>query len=271
MSLFYDKDGDLSLGKILSLGAAVLITIIFLLMFSPIVTIGASQIGIVTLFGKVQNDLLEPGIHLVNPLISVHEMSIKVQTTKAKSEAASNDLQKVNTEITLNYSFDGRKAKYIYTNLGASETNITLTIINPAMSEAFKQVVAEYSAEQLITKRDIVSISIQKILQARLVKYGVLVSNISITDFQFSHAFNKAIEDKMVAQQNVQTAQNKLAEAKVTAEQLIITAQAQANAMKTQQQVLTADLLQKMAIEKWDGKMPEYLGTNLPFIQGRGK
>lgn len=244
----------------------IIVGTIFLLIFSPLTTISAGEIGVVTLFGKVQDHTLNPGIHLINPLNSIHKMDVKIQTTKAISEAASNDLQKVNTEITLNYSLNREMAKNIYSTLGADNKYITNSIINPAMSEAFKQAVAEYSAEQLITKREIVSASIQKILQNRLIKYGVIISNISITDFQFSHAFNQAIEQKMVAQQNVQTATNKLAEAQVSAKQMLITAQAQADSMKTQQQVLTPELLQKMAIEKWDGQLPTYLGSTMPIM-----
>lgn len=252
------------MNKVLTLSGAIFFG--FVLLITSMSMIDEGQVGVVTLFGKVQPNILGSGIHFLNPLASVHKMNVKVQTTIADSEAASNDLQKVKTEITLNFSLNRDMAKSIYSSLGVNNEYITGSIISPAMNEAFKQATAEYTAEQLITKRQVVSVLIQKILQDRLVKYGVIISNISITDFQFSSAFNTAIEQKMVAQQNVQTAQNRLAQAQVAAKQMLVTAQAQADSMKTQQQVLTAELLQKQAIEKWDGKLPYYMGANMPFI-----
>lgn len=248
------------------IGSIISLTLTFVLIIVSISFIDEGQVGVVTLFGKVQDDPLNSGMHLMNPFSNVHKMNIKVQTTKADSEAASNDLQKVRTQITLNYSLKKEMAKNIYAILGVDNVYITESIINPAMSESFKQATAEYSAEQLITKRQIVSKLVKNILQDRLIQYGVIVNNISVTDFQFSDAFNTAIEQKMVAQQNVQTAQNKLAQAQVAAKQMLITAQAQADSMKTQQQVLTNELLQKQAIEKWDGKLPQYMGSSMPFV-----
>jgi regulator of protease activity HflC (stomatin/prohibitin superfamily) len=243
------------------------------ILYCSVSTISAGKIGVITTFGNVHNETLEPGIHLLNPFSSVHKMNIRVLTTAADSEAASSDLQTVDTQITLNYSLNAKDVKNIYSRIGDDPEYFQSAIINPAMSETFKAVVAEFTAEDLINKRDAVSVHIDKMLQTKLAEYGIIVQSVSVTNFKFSRTFNLAIEAKVTAQQKVLTEQNNLARIKVEAQQKIVQAQAEATALTLQKQAITPELLQlrqienqAVAIAKWDGRLPTYTGGNIPFI-----
>ena len=115
-------------------------------------------------------------------------------------------------------------------------------------------------------------------LRDRLVVYGITVVELSITDFEFSAEFNKAIESKQTAEQNALRAKRDLDRIRVEAQQKIATAQADAEALRLQRQVISPDLIklrqidaQIKAIEKWDGKLPNVTGGAVPFIQVEGK
>jgi regulator of protease activity HflC (stomatin/prohibitin superfamily) len=246
------------------------------ILFCSMSRIGAGETGVVTLFGNLRPQTLSSGIHFINPLTSVHKMNLRILTTSAKSEAASSDLQTVDTEITLNYSVNPLDVVNIYTKLGVDPEYFESYLINPAMSETFKAVVADFTAEELINKRAAVSRGITALLQKKLNEFGIIVQSVSITNFAFSKTFNTAIEAKVTAQQRVLTEQNNLQRIKVEAEQKIVQAQAEATALNLQKQAITPELLQlrqieneKIAIDKWNGVMPLYTGSNLPFIMAK--
>jgi prohibitin 1 len=94
------------------------------------------------------------------------------------------------------------------------------------------------------------------------------VDDVSLVDFLFSPEFNKAIEAKQVAEQQAKQAEFVALKATKDAEAEVNRAKGQAAAQRLQRSTLTPDLLQKQAIEKWDGKFPTYMGGNspLPFI-----
>ena len=104
-------------------------------------------------------------------------------------------------------------------------------------------------------------------LVSRLANYGIILSDVSIIDIKFSDEFNKAIEAKQVAEQEAKQAIFKAEQAKNDAVARVNMAEGQAKAQQLQQQALSPELLQKMAIDKWDGRFPTYMGTTLPFLQ----
>ena len=99
------------------------------------------------------------------------------------------------------------------------------------------------------------------------------MEEISITNFDFSDSFNEAIESKVTAEQNALQAKNKLKQIKYEAEQTVEKAKAEAESLRLQRQEITPDLIrlrqievQRTAIEKWNGKLPQVTGGAIPFI-----
>lgn len=237
--------------------------------------IESGQIGVETHWGKAETTAYSPGVYFYNPIsTTMYKLNTKVQTVEQYSQAASKDLQNVNTQITLNYHLGAQNPVEHYVRLGADQGSIEVSIVKPAMSETFKAIVAQYNAEELIVKRELVSNAIVNFLNNKLKQYDLYVDSVSITNFSFSDAYSKAIEAKQVAkqvaEQHASKAINDLTRIKVEAQQKIVEAQATATSMSLQRQVVTPELIQLKQLEiqskmldHWDGRLPTtMLGNN---------
>jgi regulator of protease activity HflC (stomatin/prohibitin superfamily) len=241
--------------KMIIKSAAVLITVILLgiVGFGSIRTVGAGEVGIITRFGEV-NRVAESGLTFKIPFIeSMTKMETRIQKQEVKSDAATKDLQEVNGAVAVNYSITNDNALKIYKELGI---NYVDTVITPILTEAFKEGVTQYTAEQLMANRTEAKEYILENVKNRLETYGITVIDANLTDLNFSEEFNKAIEQKAVAQQEVEKAKQELERVKVEAESRVENAKAEAEAQRLQQQTLTDAMIKKMWIEKWDGKLP---------------
>jgi prohibitin 1 len=251
--------------KILVGGSVLLFVFLF---FRPFAIVNAGERGVVMRFGQVQDGVLNEGLHLVIPFITaVKNMSVRVQRSDIKAQAASKDLQDVTTEVALNWHIDPAKVNTVYQRVG-DETQILERIINPAVSEVLKAATAKKNVEEILLKRTELKQEIDQALKTRLSGYGLAVDDVSLVDFGFSPEFNKSIEAKQIAEQEAKQAEFVALKATKDAEAEVNRAKGQAEAQRLQKLTLTADLLQKQAIEKWDGKFPTYMGGNapLPFI-----
>ena len=251
--------------------AGVLAVMCVILIFSVLAQVKPSRIGVVTSFGKIQDDTLGEGLHLVAPWWKVNQISVGVNKATVKNaEAASKDLQTVSTTLTINYSVQRDKVKQLYA-MSPAMTYVD-DYIDPAVHEVFKAVVSKYSAEQLITSRQTVSDDIHKTLSGKLQQYGIDVRDINVTNFDFSREFNRAIEQKVTATQNAEKAQRDLQRIEYEAQQKVAQAEGEAKAIAIQAQAIKTsggtEYLQLQAINKWDGKLPVYMTPNtpLPFI-----
>lgn len=228
-----------------------------ILLFSSFRVVSAGYVGVVTRFGAVSR-VVNPGIALKIPLIeSIHLMETRTQKEQVPAQAASKDLQTVNSEVALNFHLRGEKAVTVYQNIGEEYVD---RIVAPAMQEAFKATTAKFTAEELIGKREAVKQLAYAELKKRLDKYNVIVDDFNIVNFDFSADFNAAIEQKQVSQQNLE-------KAKIDATTALTQAQGQANAQKALRDSgsLTSEYLQFIAIQKWDGKLPNAT-SGTPFI-----
>lgn len=235
-------------------------------------TISAGEVGIKTRFGKVVNTELNEGLNLKIPFIDkINKMSVKVQKIDVASNGASKDLQDVNTIVAVNYKVNSNKAPELFRSIGMNYAQI---VLEPAINESVKSILSEYTAEELITKRQEVSSKMTSTLQNKVEKYGIHIDNFNVTDFGFSEEFNRAIEAKQVAEQNVLKAKQELEKTKIDAEKKIAEANAEAEALKIQKQEITSELLElrkieaeQKAIEKWNGILPStVLGDSIPFV-----
>ena len=227
--------------------------ILLVLLFGSWFTVGAGEIGIVTRFGEVQR-VADSGFNFKVPLIEgTTIMETRIQKEEATSSAVTKDLQDVAATLALNYSIDRETSLNLFKNVGV---NYKENIIIPVLHESFKAGTAQYTAESLITSRSEAKEKILEVVKDRLQKYGIVINDLNITNLNFSEAFNKAIEEKAVAQQQVEKAKQDLERVKVEAEQKVAQAQADAEAQKLQQQTLTDLMIKKMWIEKWNGQLP---------------
>jgi regulator of protease activity HflC (stomatin/prohibitin superfamily) len=240
------------------------------------VIVDAGHVGVVTRFGAVTGTIFEQGLNYKIPFAeSVWIADVRTQKEQVDAAAASRDLQEVKSTIALNYHLDARQAAAVYRQIGPQYKT---RIVDPAIQEAFKFTTAQFTAEELITQREIVKQRAREFLRERLGAFNVLVDELNIVSFEFAKSFNDAIEAKQVAAQRVQQSLNEQQRAKVEADTKVITAQGDASAVLTrakaaseaqslQQKTLSDIYVQFLAVDKWDGKMPQVTGGGAtPFI-----
>ena len=243
--------------------------LIFLLAFlRPFAIINAGERGVVMRFGKVQDTVFDEGIHLIMPIITtVKRITVRIQKDSIEADAFSRDLQDIQTDIAVNWHIEPTTVNKIFQEVG-DEEQIVFRIISPAVSEVVKAATAKKTAEEIIAKRTELKQEIDNQLRERLGSYGVVVDDVSLVNISFSDEFAKAIEAKQIAEQEAKRARFEALRAEQQAQADINRAKGQAEAQRLQRQTLTPELLQKQAIEKWDGKFPQVLTGDgaLPFI-----
>lgn len=259
-----DEYGNIKLRYIILIVGLVLI--ILLSLITSISTVKAGFVGVVTRFGAV-NRVAYPGVVLKIPLVEgIKKMDVRTQKDQVDAGAASKDLQVVTSTIAVNYHLDGKYATNVYQDVGVNYQEI---LIAPAVQNVFKATTAQYTAEELITKREAVRLKAEEELAKQLEPYHIVIENFNIINFDFSAEFNAAIEAKVTAQQQVETAKQLLAKTKIEAETALAQAQGQANAQLALQETgaLSPEYLEYLALTKWNGTLPVYVGGNtLPLV-----
>lgn len=248
---------------------AIGIAIILLLAFGSIVQINPGEVGVVTQLGQVAVGTLPPGVHFIKPLVTkIDRIQTRIQRSDTPSEAKTKDLQDIDTVVALNWHVEGTTASKLYQTIG-SETQVLQRIIEPAVEEVIKAEAAKKTAEQIITRREELKGAIDLALTERLSHYGIEVDDISLVGTTFTDEFNGAVEQKQIAEQKAQQAVYLAQQAEQEAAAEVNRAKGQAEAQRLVQATITPAILQKAAIERWDGKFPNYLSGNgeLPMIQ----
>ena len=253
----------------------------------------AGHRGVLLNFGAVDTSAsLNEGIHFVVPFRdNVVQVEVRTQRITEDAASASNDLQDVSTQVALNYHIDPDTAQILYQQIGFDYAN---RVIAPAIQESVKQISARFNAENLITNRETVKTEIETNIKARLAPYNIIVDALSITEFQFTEQFRRAVEAKVEAEQRALQATNDLrrieieaqqAEARAVGEQqaniaraegvrqaAVLQAQGEAEAI----QIVEAQLrenpryLEWLKTQRWDGVLPLVTSSGegaTPFIE----
>jgi prohibitin 2 len=229
----------------------------------------AGERGVLLRFGAVTGTIFDEGLHFKIPFADqVVRMSTQIQKYTAPATSSSKDLQVVTTEVTLNYQLMAGEVGEVYRTLRQDYEN---RVIQPFIQEAVKSTTANYNAEELITQRPAVRNALQNEMSERLAPRGVAVVQLSITDFQFSDAFQQAIDAKVTAVQQALEAENALRRVEFEAQQSITQATAEAKGLELQKAQITPDLIrlrqievQRTAVEKWNGVMPNVVTSGGP-------
>lgn len=236
-----------------------ILIVLAILAFSCITVVPAGSKGVLLNMGAVSGRVLDEGVSLRIPFVQdVKIVDVRMQKYESADNAsASKDLQSITSTIAVNYRVESSAVAELYKNIGMSFES---TVISPAISECMKAVTSRYTAEELITKRSDVSNAMKEFLQERLNDKYIIIDSFNVVDFQFSEAFDKAIEEKQIAEQNALKADYDLQRIQTEAEQAITKAKGEAEAMKLKNSEVSEEIIQLEFINKWDGKMPQYYG-----------
>ncbi len=252
--------------KLVIIGAVVIVALIIIL--NCFVVVDAGHTGVVVTMGSVNEGVLQEGIHAKLPFIqNVIKIDNRIQKLEVNTEAFSKDLQSVDTVLAINYRVDTAKSYSIYKNIGADYESVLVT---PAVNEVLKAITSQYTAEQSVTNRTLISDGLVKGLNEKLNDLGLYVTDVNIIDFDFSDAFITAIEEKQIAQQQLLKAetekQTAITNAQAAAEAAKIKAAGDAEANKKLNESLTDKVIENKKIEKWNGQLPKVSGSGGTII-----
>ena len=230
-----------------------IIAIVMILLLCSFTTVKSGEVGLKVRFGKIVDTQITEGVNFKLPFVEkIVRVNIKVQKKEETIESSTKDLQIVNTTSAVNFHVDGSKAANLYKVVG---TDYVGTILIPAIREATKTAIAQYDAEEITINRSIVSESCLQAIQAKVDKYGIIIDDFNLTDFSFANEYTKAIEERKVAEQNLE-------KAKLEAEAKITKAKGEADANALLEESLTKEILVEKWIEKWDGVTPKVSSGN---------
>lgn len=237
------------------------------LFFGSFSTVGPGERGIMVTLGKTSQTVLGEGPHVKWPFVSeIRTMSVRVHKSEDQSEAATKDMQRVNAKVALNWTINPESVGKMLREVG-DEASIENNIIAPAVSEVLKSATAKMTAEEVLLRRIELKTNIDESLISRLTSYGLIIKDISLVDLDFDKEFNRAVEQKQIAEQEAkqaeyvalkatQDAKAAVETAKGEAQSNLTKARAQAEGQRLLKETLTSDVLQLEYLKKWDGKLP---------------
>jgi regulator of protease activity HflC (stomatin/prohibitin superfamily) len=265
----------------LTIGVTAFILLIF--SFTGCERIDAGHVGVkVNMYGdgKGVDDITEvTGWVLYNPISTkivefptfVQHKEYKIDKENGTDESFivnSKDGSEFHVSPLLNYSVKREKVPYIFQKYRVSLDDIEAGFLKTAVYDAFRVVANSYMADELISNREQFEIKVRKNLESHLLPEGFVLAQFT-SNLIYPETFKKAIEAKnnavqqsLMAENQVKTAEAqariKIATAEGNALALLTSAKAEAESNKLRQQTLTPMLLQQMAIERWNGALPQY-------------
>ena len=225
--------------------AAIVVGLIVL--FNCTARVETGHVGVLTLFSRVTGDTLPEGLHLINPLKSVHEMSVQTQTIKETANVPSNEGLILSLDTTLQYRLDASKAADVFQKIGRDYVD---KVVEPNLRSAVREVTASHSANALYTgAREEVANKIQELLTAALAPRGIYVERVLLRDIQLPAMLKASIEAKQQAEQDALRMSFILQKEKQEAERKRIEAQGIADFQKIVAQGISPQLLEWKGIE----------------------
>ena len=283
--MFKDKAGNFSPLKVI--GVVFLAIFAIILVSASFVVIPAGHTGVALTFGKVENVVLQEGLHFKVPFVQkIVVVDNRIVKLDVNTEAFSKDLQTITTVVAVNYHVGKENSQTLYKNVGMAFEEVLIT---PAVNEVLKAVTAKYTAVELVSSRAEVSMLLDDGLNEKLNNYGIFINELNIINWDFSEEYINAMEAKQVAEQNLiktRTEQEQaLVIANTEAQKRVIAAEAEAKEIKTlaeanaeSNRIITesiSDLLIKyQSVAKWDGKLPAVMGgsdsllIDIPLLNG---
>ena len=265
--MFKDKAGNFSPFKLILTIFVVILAVIFL--GSSFVVIPAGHTGVALTFGKVEDVVLQEGLHFKVPFVQkIVVVDNRIVKLDVNTEAFSKDLQTITTVVAVNYHVGKENSQTLYKNVGMGFEEVLIT---PAVNEVLKAVTAKYTAVELVSSRAEVSMLLDDGLNEKLNTYGIFINELNIINWDFSEEYINAVEAKQVAEQNLiktRTEQEQaLVIANTEAQKRVIAAEAEANEIKVlaeanaeSNRIITESiselLIKYQTVSKWDGKLP---------------
>ena len=210
---------------------------------SCIKQIDAGQIGVKSMFGKVQDDIITSGLNFVNPLVNVNTIDVRTQNytmsgVHSEGEMAGDDAIRVLTadglevviDLTVLYRVQSSEAPKIVREIGYDFKNV---IVRPITRTKIRDNAVYYTAVDLYSvKRDEFQSRIFKTIEENLKIRGLVLEQLLVRNIVLPATVKASIEDKIKAEQDAQKMQFVLQKEKQEAERKRVEAQGIADYQK---------------------------------------
>jgi len=259
-----------------TIGVILICLILFIILWGTFVIVPAGHRGVVLWWGSVETRIMGEGLNFKVPVAErVIKVDVRVQPHPFKEiDAASKEYQMVKLTGMMNFHIDPSYVNDLYQKVGLDFAN---KVIDPAFNDFVKEVVPIYPITEILPKREEIRKRAMTKLGDNLARYHIIVDDIYFANIRFTPEYERAIEAKQVAQQQVETqrqvlaqreieAQQKVATAKGEAESILVVAQGQAKANDALARSISPILVQYKSIERWNGILPQVSGGAIPLI-----
>ena len=260
---------------------AIALVIAFIFVPFSFHTVSSGEVAVVKHLGKIE-DVKTAGTHFdlwaTNKYI---KYDTKVVSLETQTAAYSSDAQTMDIQMTIQYQINADKVIDIATHYG--KLSVLENRINSIALEKTKSVLSSHKAMDIIAKRASISPAVEAAIKEAVgEEYYVNIVAVVITNIDFSDSFERAVEDKMIAEQaklkadyendtkvakaeaeaeaELKAAQAKIEIAKAEAEALKIAAEAEAEANDIINSSITDKIIDKTIADAWDGKLPSVVG-----------
>lgn len=178
----------------------IMVVVAFWLLGKFIITVGAGQVAVLTLFGKVDPEPLNSGLHFVNPLKKVHRVNIQTQEIFEHAEVPSKEGLSVGLEVSVLYHLVPEKAPDIFKNIGPSFQEKVLV---PELRSEIRGVTVRFEAKDLYTAgREIIIDQLYQSLAKMYVERGFIVEKVLLRKIALPELIQVAINQKLAAEQD---------------------------------------------------------------------
>ena len=237
------------------IGAGLLVFALVLLGSSSSYMVDPGTRGIKVTLGKTAEQFLPEGFGFKAPFITtIVPVNIRQKTMAVKADCFSSDLQQVSLEVRVLYRVPESSVVQIYKEFAGDPFD---SLIAPRVQEALKEVTASQTAEQIVKNREEIK---QKAITAAKLKIGTLLTlvDVVIRNIDLSPELERAIEAKMVAEQQAAQARFTQVQTQTEAETAIIRASGEAKAITVRGEALKLNpaFLRLQIVERWNGKSP---------------
>ena len=231
-----------------------------IILFGCFTIIGANTVGIVydPFNGGIQSTTLTEGYKAKSPLTKVYKISTKVIELNFENlNVQSQDSQWLNTQLQVQARIDKTKAYDYFKKYGDKDLADISTIISNTIKKDLESVTIRYNITDILgSKRDEIVNETLTLVQAELLKDGILVERVVLIDTDAGESIENAIANEAVAKKEVDTAEYKKQKAELEGEAKVIEAQKEKEANELISKTLTNEILMEQFIEKWNGQLP---------------
>ena len=173
-----------------------------IILIKSVVVIPAGNVGIMEFFGNVYPTSLQAGIHVVNPLLTIHKMNIRTQQVTEEATVPSREGLTVNLDISVLISLNPATAPEVYKTIG---TNYQDVIVIPQLRSVVRGVTAGYDAKALYTaERELLASQMYDQLKPMVEARGVLIESVLLRAVKLPAILSTAIEKKLEAEQQAE-------------------------------------------------------------------